>query len=39
MLRVLLTHHIKMQSDGTHHRNGSGKVAVVELCPEQIYDE
>ncbi len=39
MLRVLLSHHIKMQSDGTHHRNGSGKVAVVELCPEQIYDE
>ncbi len=31
--------HIKMQSDGTHHRNGPGKGAVVELCPEEIYDE
>lgn len=31
--------HIKMHSDGTHHRNGSGKGAVVELCPEEIYDE
>lgn len=31
--------YIKMQSDGTHHRNGSGKEAVVELCPDEIYDE